>query len=956
MLVGSGPLLAADIDELTVKPEQVFEFTEKPAVTRDGDRFTITFASKGHCDATVAIEDSGGKILRHLASGVLGPKAPSPFQQDSLRQEIVWDGKNDQGAYVCDQNGLGVRVSLGLKARLERTLYWSPCKRAAQTVGRTFAGAVGGVAIQAAPEGVYVFDGGQAADHVRLFDHAGKYLRTIYPFSADSLPKVQGLMRHQFPGDSRQLPIKPSYQMCTLLTSGDNALNIIFKDDRYFLGPMDPAHKGEHGRATTDIAVAGGRIALAAHRLNRLSTDGASGGLEVYGPRVDSRSPKGFYKATESSLSLLRGGYDLLTNLRPHRFALSLDGKTLYLTRYLQNFGITGYGAYNYWQHGVYRMDFEGQKEPELFLGAAELGQDARHFDMPSDVACDARGRVYVADCGNHRVQVFEPNGTLFKSIPVEAPAQLAVSPKTGELYVFSWEMRPFSTRERMKVKRPYTLRKFRSAEDPTLLAAWDLPMTDTDEKYDQCADIDFWADPQGVPTVWLNPGRLPLESQTPSDRAQPRDILVLALKDGGLELIRDFRAETEKAVVRSQAPGNNRQRLSFDPRREVLYIGEDGFYFKDAVAIKLSDGKCRPVNLPFDAEDMCFDIEGNAYLRSHNLVARYEPDSWREVPWDYGEEREHVTYNSNSNRREAKVVSGLALPVNSGWHHGGMHVSPKGSLAVGCLYLYGPKERGPLGQQPLPEGRPYTPKLYPGRIVNSVYGCEYVHVWDKYGRTAYEDAIPGLGTLNGVGIDNEDGLYVLSAAPRNYGDKPPFNFLAGTLMKFAPGKGKIVSDSDRCPIRLPADDKPKRSPDLTLLPGHAWVEGAQWFYGGVGWHGKNHGLGCGCRNTRFALDYFGRSFAPEVDRYSVAVVDTAGNLILRIGRCGNVDDGVPLIAEGGPAGTRAIGGDEVALMHGAYVATQTDRRVFVADIGNYRVVSILLGYHAEERVALKNN
>ena len=127
------------------------------------------------------------------------------------------------------------------------------------------------------------------------------------------------------------------------------------------------------------------------------------------------------------------------------------------------------------------------------------------------------------------------------------------------------------------------------------------------------------------------------------------------------------------------------------------------------------------------------------------------------------------------------------------------------------------------------------------------------------------------------------------------------------------------------------------------------------WFYGGIGWHGKNHGLGCGCRNTRFALDYFGRCFAPEMDHYSVAVLDTNGNVILRVGQYGNVDDGKPLIAAGGPPSPRSIGGDETALMHGAYVATQTDRRLFVADIGNYRVVSVKLGYHAEERIPLKD-
>jgi hypothetical protein len=168
-------------------------------------------------------------------------------------------------------------------------------------------------------------------------------------------------------------------------------------------------------------------------------------------------------------------------------------------------------------------------------------------------------------------------------------------------------------------------------------------------------------------------------------------------------------------------------------------------------------------------------------------------------------------------------------------------------------------------------------------------------------------------------------------------------------------------------------------------------MEGAEWFYGGVGFAGKNSaraGGGCDCYNARFALDYFARSFAPEVGHYSVAVLDTSGNLILRVGRYGNVDDGRPLVADGGPPSPRSIGGlarpvqsaasstrqvrgrgqssvvrqptapppaDEVALFHAQYLATDTDKRLFIADAGNARIVSVKLDYHATERVALKD-
>ena len=169
----------SDTDEFRIKREAVFEFAERPSVTRSGDRVGITFTAKGFCDATVAIEDAHGRIVRHLASGVLGANAPAPFAKNAKRQSLAWDGKDDQGRYLEDKDALTVRVSLGLKPRFERTLFWSPKKRISPGNRPNFA---------AAPEGVYVHEGG-GVDHIRLFDHKGNYVRTVYPFPPDrSLP------------------------------------------------------------------------------------------------------------------------------------------------------------------------------------------------------------------------------------------------------------------------------------------------------------------------------------------------------------------------------------------------------------------------------------------------------------------------------------------------------------------------------------------------------------------------------------------------------------------------------------------------------------------------------------------------------------------------------------------------------------------------------------------------
>jgi hypothetical protein len=190
-------------------------------------------------------------------------------------------------------------------------------------------------------------------------------------------------------------------------------------------------------------------------------------------------------------------------------------------------------------------------------------------------------------------------------------------------------------------------------------------------------------------------------------------------------------------------------------------------------------------------------------------------------------------------------------------------------------------------------------------------------------------------------------------AAPRVLNGKRYFNEKSETLMKFRPGKVKFLS-SGRAGIPLADSQKPKRDGDITKFGiGLTWAEGAEWMYGGVGYGGQ--GGSCTCWHSRFQIDYFARSFAPETRRFKVAVLDSNGNLILRVGRYGNVDDGLPLAAAGGPSNPRSVGGDEVTLAHAAYVGVHTDRRLFISDAGNARILSVRLGYHSEARVPLRD-
>lgn len=255
---------------------------------------------------------------------------------------------------------------------------------------------------------------------------------------------------------------------------------------------------------------------------------------------------------------------------------------------------------------------------------------------------------------------------------------------------------------------------------------------------------------------------------------------------------------------------------------------------------------------------------------------------------------------------------------------------------------------------------RTYEPIQYAGRARH-----QEIHIWDRHGKLIRENAVPGLGVFNGLGIDKDDSLYVMSDSGRYLNTKAFPNRQAGTLIKFKArgpewGDVKILSSTRETKryapfvlMPLSEDQYPKRTPDVSggiRNSGHAWTTGAEWFYGGVG----ITGAGCNCWHSRFCLDTFARSFAPEPDLYSVAVLDAAGNLIVRVGRYGNADDGTPLAPHPLLKAPRSIGGDEVALVYPAFVGVDTDRRLFVSDVGNSRLVSVKLGYHVEEKVALK--
>ncbi len=900
--------------EFKVKREAVFEFAKKPTVSRKGDKITIAFETRGFCDVTVAIEDAEGTILRHLACGVLGPNAPRPFAKNSRAQAIAWDGKNDQGRYVAenaaDYANVRVRVSLGVKARFERHFLWSPHRRICNQGHAPTLNAP--APFVARPEGVYVFDGSMH-DHLRLFDHEGNYLRTVYPFPGKTLDQLKGVETRTFPQSGKTLPFKDGNYRSTLLTSGTN-----------YKGPY---LQQLFGLAATAMAVQKGRIALACRRLNRLATDGSTGGLSLEGPETEIR---GFL---------------------PRSAAFSPDGKTVYVTGWNKAVGRPNWRVI--WIQGVAKIDFENGKKMETFAGVLtsdrrKRGTEPGKFKGPVSVDTDPQGRVYVADRFNDRIQIFDPSGKHLKDLSVPGgdhslPSEVVINQRNGDIFVFSWYMCGESRKHGFH-KRNAVMFHFGPFDNPKLKGTYPLPIPNQSRRGRYGGDrlqgrefratIDPWASKKGAPSVWLVAGAA--FGQGGSIKAISPIVFRMNPKTKKLQTVKHFFLEASGDLPENGYWGNGTKWLAARQTTDELYVVRGN----RSVVITPDTGKARNVKLPMSPMGgaVYFGPKGYAYLRATRYVGRFDViagDRWREIPFDYGEQL-------------GGRIGAIPVPTPSIHNQPGFSVSLHQDIILG--YIIGKvkthdRSKDKARQKARSAWTPWKPEMYEGRGGNSI-----VAVWDRYGKVVHKDAVRGVGYVADVFMDRYGDIYMASEAQRHgYLDR-----MTGTFVKFK-AKQKVLSKGR---VSIPLNTSPEGPPDTHVGGGglsSSWWQGAEWFYGGMGFCGKNNST-CHCPKFQAAHDYFARSFVPETGHYSVAVLDSAGNLILRVGRYGNVDEGVPLVAHGPKIpNQKKIGGDEISLFYPAYLATDTDNRLFIHDPGNQRIVCAKLSYHTDHKIMLKD-
>ncbi|MFH1022628.1 MAG: hypothetical protein V1809_04510 [Planctomycetota bacterium] len=379
-----GALLFAGTATMAAEPPG---FAQPPSAKASGDKVTISFSVKTSCDAAVWVEDGAGKIVRHIAAGMLGENPPEPFKK-GLGQELEWEGKDDAGQPA--PAGCKVKVGLGLGTKFDKILGWN-----GQKIGWVQGFDLG-------PKGeIYVLTTNETyftSPTVQVFTREGKYLRTIMPYPAN-LPDeaIAGLGFVSFPGQGRQPKIHDTLYL-----------------DLY------PGYNSDFSTCGNSLTVLpDGRVALVGplgwlHGDGRLLLIGADGSV-----------PKGSYLGPLLSAKSADGRVHL---------CLSPDGKRIYFSGLRQN------------QKGkeaarpvIYRTTWEEKGEPAVFAGeAGQEGSDEKHFNDPRGLAIDPEGRLYVADHFNHRVVALDPEGKFIGAATVEFPDKVAVHPKTGAIYVLT--------------------------------------------------------------------------------------------------------------------------------------------------------------------------------------------------------------------------------------------------------------------------------------------------------------------------------------------------------------------------------------------------------------------------------------------------------------------------------------------------------------------------------------
>jgi len=853
-------------------------FATQPTAVTKGKHATIAFAVSAPTDVEVAVLSADGKVVRHLAAGVLGGKTPPPEPlKAGLAQEIAWDGNDDFGKPAA--GAAKVRVRAGMGARLGRFIAQDPY-------------VFGGVdAMVACDDGnLYIsgFSGpaNECQKTLRVFSPEGKFIKTVLPFPADLLP---GAMKEVARWDEAAKTWRPRNL---------NILNPEFYN----------SNNGYADYQLVSASTESGITLVSRGAVYKIDLSGAIPGSSF----ATGQNPWPVFDAKNGGNN--HYGHPFHYNAGPAIFTASPDGKHLFLSGPYPNKDNMKRVNDKFPFAAVFRMKLDGKDEMKLFahIPATWNGpwskDGARNYGATGPVhgvCSDLKGNVYICDREKDRVAVFDEGGKEVGEIAVKNPDQVAVHPKTGAIYVIRRFCNGWNThgmvldkfKDSSKGAAPVaSFAKFHRNNWPTMAVMASAEKT----------------------VLWFAGAA----TDDAPLAAHERPTKLLALEDKG----------TEFAVMPLQyGPRADAQadfaRIAADPLREEVYVsnGENLLYRYNGDTgeggLLKKDGKV------FHAPDLSVGYDGLLYVRSGAGFSGPLERLTRDLA--------PAPFSATGSNKLYDIYGRFGI----GFCEKGVGVGPDGKVYDCWMYDFAKYFVSGWGPDGLPlKGKYMADKMKSSKPVWT--GIKLPD--ERKIATAIIGPVPSDDGGIRVDLKGNIyvGMRLLPkgyTAPAGFEKAPDYLAFTGSVVKFRPEGGTVlgIADSKSEDAASPRLETSRQG--VTIEGGLAMYPGVAPF-SGAGYGGNSSC--CVCRVSRFDLDSYGRLALPNVVSTSVSVVDNAGNLICEFGKYGNFDsqfvppdsaDRRPLISA--PAIPLAWPTGAAFTEKAVYVCDTYNRRVVRADL-----------------------
>lgn len=835
MTKGIAPLLAAAAFTLAQDPA----FVQPPQMTVLNDSaWRIEFTVSAPTDVEVSVVDpSSGRVVRHLAAGLLGTAAPAPLLRDSLHQIFLWNGRDDLKRPVALAAGCRVRVRAGMSVALDTILGESWYK---------FHRCIGGVATDAYGN-LYAFGSYPRPMHhgtcmmtLRKYDRNGEYQKTLWPFPAGLNPATLTPFGLVTLPDNKYLPKSEtvdvpqfggtpmSYEDSYLLPNLVNGALLVYDrmELRYYLVRGDGAVQ-DTGRLVKSPA------------LPKVS--------QYYGPWYG--GPVYLSVSPDQRYFLLSGYYQINNPTFP---------------AYAWSASDTGF-----WRDGqVFRVDAAtGVAAPFISIPADSMpkGDSARKNligPLPSSLASftymaafhgtafDYSGHVFVCDRVRQEVGVYDTNGAKVGAIPVAEPDVVGWSYRNNAVYVVSRNFTGYGVGRATFRKfpdwqsgggTPKILAKTIITTDRRGLGKAAAAQSERSGAPATMGRITLTVDESRTNTViWVNgfPGANCLAESTLTN--------VRAVEDRGDTLV-----PVADLYPRARNINTGFDLVTVDRKTETVYFNDSW-----DVAYKVEDWS-RPVFT------RCSLSTGGTLSATQFAIG---PDDMLWVG-EFGYPTTSVKRYTQDHLHAPADFAGLGTNV----------AIPSGLISFG--FGAGTKARG-------------LTLLPDGRIL--IYNSSYIlKVFDSTGALLRDSLIFPINQSGGLKNDPEGKIYtgILLRSPEHvipaeYANYWPYTSATGAVVKFDPDSGGSINYSGISNPTLRTAAKALKVYPQPLSP----FTGCQ----PLQVYSPSGSTCCLCRSPRFDVDPYGRLFMPHTVCASVSVADNEGNTLAEFGEYGNVDSRGP--------------------------------------------------------------